>query len=166
MINNPQSTDFQDVLTRYGAALGRVAASYEANPALQQELLQEVCLAVWQALGSFKGQSSLRTYVMRIAHNRAVTHVARQVRQPGQDSLDETTLTCGVCGEQQQHNQQQLAVLLRAIRQLPLPTRQVVTLSMEGFSYQEIAEIVGIEANHAGVILNRARKTLQEQVDV
>ena len=48
------STDFSQVLQDHAALLGRVAATYEANFHLRQELLQEISLAVWQALEKFK----------------------------------------------------------------------------------------------------------------
>ena len=72
---------FEDVFAQYGAILSRVANSYEANEAMQQELLQEIAIAVWQGLSRFKGDSSVKTYILKIAHNRAVTHVANQVKR-------------------------------------------------------------------------------------
>ena len=45
--------DFKDILNQHQALLSRVAASYEANEALQQELLQEIALAVWQGNATY-----------------------------------------------------------------------------------------------------------------
>ena len=72
---------FDDIFAKHGALLSRVANSYEANEAMQQELLQEIAIAVWQGLSRFKGDSSVKTYILKIAHNRAVTHVANQVKR-------------------------------------------------------------------------------------
>jgi DNA-directed RNA polymerase specialized sigma24 family protein len=52
--------DFSQVIQKHAALLGRVAATYEANFHLRQELLQEISLAVWQALEKFKGDSSVK----------------------------------------------------------------------------------------------------------
>lgn len=60
--------------------------------------------------------------------------------------------------------QQQIQTMLKEIREMPIQTRQVVTMSMEGLSYSEIAEACGISASNAGVILNRARKVLMESI--
>ena len=49
---------FNQVMQEYGPMVGRVAASYEFNPALKEELAQEIALAVWRALPSFGGRSS------------------------------------------------------------------------------------------------------------
>lgn len=67
-----------------------MAATYEANFHMRQELLQEITLAVWQALEKFKGDSSVKTYILRVAHNKAITHVAYHVKQPRNDSYCET----------------------------------------------------------------------------
>ena len=83
------STDFSQVLREHAALLGRVAATYEANFHKRQELLQEITLAVWQALDKFKGDSSIKTYVLRVAHNKAITHVAYHAKQPRNDSYCE-----------------------------------------------------------------------------
>ena len=160
-------TDFDTVLQDYGALISRVAASYEANPALSQELTQEMCLAVWQALDRFRGASSLKTYVLRVAHNKGVNHVAYYANKPKEEQFCEmTSLNSSKITdvERQQSHSQQVALLLHHVRQLPIQTRQIVTMSMEGLSYQDIAEVCGIQVNNVGVILNRARKGLLESM--
>ncbi|TDF35477.1 sigma-70 family RNA polymerase sigma factor [Alteromonadaceae bacterium M269] len=159
--------DFQETLDKYGALLSRVASTYEANHHLQQELLQEITLAVWQALTRFKGESSEKTYIMRVAHNRAVNHVAYHAKQPKSDTYCEVSEPADngkASAESTLQKEKQIDSLLVAVRKLPIQTRQIVTLSMEGLSYQEISEVNGVKANNVGVILNRARKTLMEQI--
>ena len=50
---------FEDVFVQYGAILSRVANSYEANEAMQQELLQEIAIAVWQGLSLKRAKQSI-----------------------------------------------------------------------------------------------------------
>src|SRR5687767_1750537 len=68
------------IIGRYGQALARVAASYEADQALREDLLQDILLAIHQALPRLEKAESLAPFVFRIAHNRGVSHVVRQVR--------------------------------------------------------------------------------------
>ncbi|MBT1063929.1 sigma-70 family RNA polymerase sigma factor [Bowmanella sp. Y26] len=158
--------DFEKLIQLYGPLLSRVASSYEANSELRKELLQEIYLAVWQAMVGFRGQSSEKTYVLRIAHNRSVSHVASQMRHKGREDIcvqslpDERTAP-----EDKMVRQNQQQALLIAVRKLPLQSRQVVTLFMEGLSYQDIAEVCGISAANAGMILNRARQTLSKELN-
>ncbi|BFT32025.1 hypothetical protein D210916BOD24_32010 [Alteromonas sp. D210916BOD_24] len=160
---------FEEVFSQYGALLSRVANSYEANYALQQELLQEIAIAVWQGLSRFKGDSSVKTYILRIAHNRAVTHVASQVKRVDTHQYDEVTehneqmSSESHSPELVSSQQQSLSRLLKAVRALPLQPRQVLTLSLEGLSYDEIAEVCGLTRNHVGVILKRAKQTIMQE---
>lgn len=69
---------FDEILREYGPALGRLAGSYVRDSAEREDLLQEIALALWQALPTFRGEASERTFVFRIAHNRALAHRARR----------------------------------------------------------------------------------------
>jgi len=163
-----QNLSFENVLREYQGLLGRVASSYEHNEALQQELLQEIAVAVWQALPKFQGKAGVKTYVLKIAHNRAVSHVVHHTKNPKAETYFEDTQVSQdsgfSCPEHNQARQQQLQILLNAVRTLPLKTRQVVTLSLEGLSYREISEVTGMNTNQIGVTLNRAKATLSEIV--
>ena len=65
---------YDRILQEHGPALRRVAATYEADPARREDLFQEICLALWQALPRFREEASERTFAFRIAHNRGLTH--------------------------------------------------------------------------------------------
>lgn len=159
---------FEDVLRDYGALLSRVASSYEANEAIRQELLQEIALAVWQGLSRYKGDSSIKTYILKIAHNRGVSHVASQVRHQHVNNNDDAIATVSDPVSSPEHASQQfqmLSSLLAVIRELPLPQRQVMTLSLEGLSYDDIASVTGLNKSHVGVLLNRARKAVTRSIE-
>lgn len=161
------SKDFSQVLQDHAALLGRVAATYEANFHMRQELLQEITLAVWQALEKFKGDSSIKTYILRVAHNKSITHVAYHAKQPRNDSYCEVETpqpSQQASSDVQLAQQQQIQNMLKEIRKMPIQIRQVVTMSMEGLSYSEIADACGISDSNAGVILNRARKLLMQSI--
>jgi RNA polymerase sigma-70 factor (ECF subfamily) len=159
--------DFSQVLEEHAGLLGRVAATYEANFHLRQELLQEISVAVWQALEKFRGDSSIKTYIVRVAHNKAITHVAYHAKQPHSDSYCEVDIpepSRDTSADDHLAQQQQIQIMLTEITKMPLKTRQVVTMSMEGLSYDEISDACGITSSNAGVILNRARKLLMEGI--
>ncbi|WP_414829087.1 RNA polymerase sigma factor [Alteromonas sp. H39] len=159
---------FEDLFREYGALLSRVASSYEANDALQQELLQEIAVAVWQAMARFQGNSSVKTYILKVAHNRAVSHVASQVRLPAtEEYMDEMSPASERMWSPEKAVEQDKALtrLLRVVRELPLPGRQVLTLSLEGLSYDEIADVCGLTTNHVGVLLKRAKAAINRSFE-
>lgn len=65
--------DFEECLRVHGPALWRVIATYAPTGAERDDLAQEVLLAVWKALPRFRGESSAKTFVLRIAHNRCLS---------------------------------------------------------------------------------------------
>ena len=71
---------FEEAVTVYGPALERLARAYEADAELRRDLLQEILIALWRSLEGFDGRCSLRTWIYRVAHNTAASHVTRQMR--------------------------------------------------------------------------------------
>src|ERR1700760_2227831 len=75
-----QDAQYAEVTAEFGGALARLTHGYEADPDHRRDLLQEIHLALWRSLPSFDRRCSLRTWVYRVAHNTALTHVTRQRR--------------------------------------------------------------------------------------
>jgi len=155
---------FDALLAAHGPALGRLASSYSRASGEREDLLQEIAFAIWGALPRFRGECSERTFVFRIAHNRAIAHIARR-RLPLVDEDRELEIEDPAPDpERALSSGQQGARLLDAIRRLPLAYAQVVTLSLEGLSYAEIAEVLGISETNVGARLTRARQMLRESL--
>jgi RNA polymerase sigma factor (sigma-70 family) len=145
--------------------LGRIAAAYEADPTLREELNQEILLAVWRALPAWRGDASVRTFAARIAHNRAVDHVARQVARPRSAVLDEAWPSPEASPLETLERRDTHARLLDAVRRLPLPLRQVTIQTLEGFTPAEIAEVLGVNANTVSIRLTRAKAALRTEME-
>jgi len=161
-VDRQRERTFRELLTEYGGALRRVAATYEADPDLREDLFQETCLAVWKALPSFRGEASPRTFVFRIAHNRGLSHGWREGRLPSELEEPERVVDRAPSPEVEAARAQRRTRLLAAIRQLPVGARQVLALRLEGLSFREIAEITGLTENSVTVRASRARKALKK----
>ncbi len=154
---------FDALLAEHAGLLARIASSYEADPGLREDLLQDIAIALWKALPGWRGQASVRTFIARIAHHRAVSHVVARARAAPTVELDAQMPATEGCGpEDHTRLDQERARLQDAVRRLPLALRQAVTLAMEGFSHQEIADALGSNANSVGVRLHRARAALAQ----
>ena len=157
---------YERILHDHGPGLWRLAASYEARPTRREDLVQEIAMAIWQALSRFRGECSERTFVFRIAHNRALSHVWKRKRAPeGADESVEVVDTRST-PESQLDRDQRRDKLMAAIRTLPLIQREVITLTLEELSQAEIGEVLGIAENNVAVRLNRARKSLRRLLGV
>jgi RNA polymerase sigma factor (sigma-70 family) len=156
---------FKGLVAEHGAMLTRFAASFERNHHAREDLVQDILLAVWQALPAFRGEASLKTYIIGVAHRRCASHVMRAVAQPRHEELDDEWVDAQPGLEALAGLNQQQARLLAALRGLPVGQRQLVVLALEGMRYDEIAELLGISAGNVGVRLNRARAALKEQLE-
>jgi RNA polymerase sigma-70 factor (ECF subfamily) len=135
---------------------------YEREPAGREDLFQDVCLALWQALPRFRGECSERTFVFRVAHNRGASHAWRRRRrtmsplETAAEPRDESPTP-----EQAAVTRRERADVWRAVLALPLGLRQTATLMLEGLTPREIAQVLGITENNVGVRLARARERLR-----
>lgn len=156
---------FHRLLSANGAALVRLAGSYTNNATDRDDLFQDIALAIWQALPRFRGESSERTFIFRVAHNRAITRVARR-RPPAAPEEELELPDPSPTPEGRLSQMQSEGRLLEAIHCLPIPYRQVVTLVLEDMSYAEIGEILGIAESNVGARLTRARQILRRLLEV
>ena len=143
--------------------VARICASYERDRDLARELAQDVWFALWRALPSFRGDSSLKTFVARVAQFRAISHVTKQARIPPELSLTDDAQAAPM-PEVQLIAADERDRVLQAVRQLPMAYRQPVILTLEDFSPTEIAQLLGLSQNVVGVRLNRARTMLRKML--
>lgn len=163
--------ELERVLATHAAALSRLAASYESRPALREELMQDIAFALWRALPSFRREALEKTFVMRIATNRALSHLAtrkgdvhlfgdaEKVNVPFLQAVDSRPRP-----DEEKANMQGAARLQNAVRRLPLPLRQVMVLALEGLDHEEVARVLGISAGNVAVRLHRGKSILKAEL--
>jgi RNA polymerase sigma-70 factor (ECF subfamily) len=152
------------LLAAHGRALTRLAGSYVGATPDRDDLLQDITIAIWRALPRFRGECSERTFIFRIAHNRAIAYITRR-QLPVQDTADEVEVEDRRPNpEETLSAEQEGRRLLDAVQRLPVSHRQVVTLMLEGLSYSEIADVLGISETNVGARLTRARQMLRARL--
>lgn len=150
-------------MNEHGQFLYRIVCTYERDRELRDDLMQDVAAAIWSALPRFRGDASVRTYIARIAHNRGVTHVAREVKRiesasgamPERESAAQSAHDLLVENDEFER-------LLGAASALPLALRQVASLTLEGMPPRDISEVLGISPNAVSIKLTRAKKMLHD----
>jgi RNA polymerase sigma factor (sigma-70 family) len=155
---------FQQTIDELGPALLRIAASYERDASLRQELVQEILLAIFKALPALRESAKRRSFALRIAHNCCVDHVVHSVRLPQAGEISESVQDGMPSPEQAVVAQENSYRLLEAVRALEIPYRQVMTLLLEDMSYSEIAETLGISIDNVGVRVSRAKQRIKELI--
>ncbi|MGA1983841.1 MAG: RNA polymerase sigma factor [Acidobacteriaceae bacterium] len=153
-------------MSSYGSALERLARAYEADTDVLRDLLQEIHIALWRSFAGFDNRCSLRTWVYRVAHNVAASHVDKQVRARKRTfvSLDELAnradARAGVADTEQRHVLGQLYAMIHELKPLD---RQVMLAYLEGMDAVSTAEITGLSAGHVATKIHRIKSALSER---
>jgi RNA polymerase sigma factor (sigma-70 family) len=156
---------FDEFLRQYGPALWRVIASYAPPGAERDDLAQDVLVAVWQALPGFRGEGSPRSFALRIAHNRGLSHAWRRAKRPPTDARTLDVADPRPGADEQVAANERADRFFRHVRTLPLGQREVLALALEGLPHAEIGAIVGITPENVAVRLGRARDTLRRSIE-
>ena len=158
-----QESRFEEALGTYGAALERLARAYEADADTRRDLLQEILIALWRSLDGFDGRCSMRTWVYRVAHNIAASHVGRQLRMKRQAfvTLEEVPEPADDAeGEEAAGHRDEIALLYQLIGQLKPLDRQVMVAYLEGMDAASTAEITGLSARNVATKIHRIKHIL------
>lgn len=157
-----QDERYVRVAAAFGPALERLARACEADPDQRRDLLQEIHLALWRSFARYDGRCAEGTWVYRIAHNTAASHVrrARRGKLLTLDQLDTTGDPGQPDPELQTAERHAVARLTALIRALDAPDRQIVLLHLEGLEAKTIGEVCGLSPGAVATKLSRLRAVL------
>jgi len=140
--------EFEAIARQYSGMLYRHIQRMVGNREDAQDILQDVLLLIFRKLHTFRGDASMKTWVFRIASNRAIDFIRQSRRRPT-EALDEK-LSVNDSPLAFTQRQAQIDALGHALEQLPTEQRQIVILKeINGLTFREIAEIVQIPENTA-----------------
>jgi RNA polymerase sigma-70 factor, ECF subfamily len=160
-VEGSQDDRYREAAAAYGAALERLARAYEADPDYRSDLLQEIHLALWRSFAGWDARCSLRTWVYRVGHNAAISHVIKQRRTNSHEL---------VSLEEMEHlpdpsvpdagREQALARVLGLVQRLKPLDRQVILSYLEGLDAAAIGEITGLAAGNVATKVHRIKNIL------
>jgi RNA polymerase sigma-70 factor (ECF subfamily) len=139
----------------------KIASVYTNNPDEKADLIQEIIYQLWKSFDSFNQQSSLSTWLYRVALNVAIYQLKMAKRRVPTVQIDEQILNF-----QEEDNsliEQKWEVFRQQIENLNLLDKAIVMLYLENKSYDEIAEIVGISVSNVGTKMQRIKEKLRKQ---
>jgi RNA polymerase sigma-70 factor (ECF subfamily) len=165
-VESSQDVHYRSAAAEFGAALERLARAYEFDPDRRRDLLQEIHLALWRSFSGWNGACSLRTWVYRVAHNAAASHVIRErrVRSRVLVSLEELeSAPDPVAPEAAAGEREALDRLLALVQALKPLDRQVILSYLEGLDAASISEITGISPGNVATKIHRIKNVLARQ---
>jgi RNA polymerase sigma-70 factor (ECF subfamily) len=162
MLDSERDRIFRDWLAGHKGILFKVVRAYAFEHADRQDLFQEVAIQVWRSVHAYRGDSSVPTWMYRIALNAAISWTRKHDRhQRGKQPLE---IVDGLLTATAAEADPRVEWLYRQIAQLKNVDRSVALLMLDGFSYKDIADIVGISQGNVGVKINRIKAALTSQL--
>ncbi len=166
----------EELLTRFQQPVYNIVYRLIADNSDTANVVQEVFLKVFRSIGSFRAESSLKTWVYRIAVNEAHNHRRWFTRRKGHEAGLEDDQGDGITYEQilPDHgpspfelaaDQQTRAVIEEALQSVRPAFRDALVLrEIEGLTYEEIAEVLQANLNTVKTRIVRGRQALREQL--
>lgn len=157
MTENEQKHIFEKWLSLYKGVLFKIVRAYKFTPMDQDDLFQEIVIQVWHSIPAFKQESSITTWIYRVSINTAIKWVRKERKRYQTETIDNIQY---FLQENKVQVDEQLEWLYREIHQLNEIDRSIALLLLDGFSYKEMATIIGITESNVGVKINRIKKEL------
>src|SRR5262245_53006260 len=149
----------------FGASLDRLAGAYEANTEKRRDLSQDIHFQLWRSFQHYDARCSLRTWIYRVAHHVAASHVIRERR------IFSTLLTLeqlemlpdrteGSSAADRRLNLDRLSALIQRLKPLD---RQVIVCYLEEMDAASIGEITGLSPANVAMRIHRIKSVLAKR---
>ncbi len=159
-MSNQQHQSFEQIIEVNKSKIFRICRIYAVNPIEPEDLFQEVVYQIWKSYKSFKGNSSINTWVYKIALNVCIRSKGKLSKKNYKTArLDSIQFALE---DKPKDNSEAIKykALKSCISLLKDIDRSIVILTLEDLSYKEISTITGLSENHIAVKMKRIRKIL------
>ena len=158
--------DFVARIEAHAGIVRKVAMTYSRTPADRRDLEQEIVAQLWKAWPGYDGSRPFATWMYRVALNVAIS-IARGQRwqTPEPESLENDEIAAlgdGADAAEREHGLHELMAFIGALDEL---NRALILLYLEGQSYAEIADVLGISETNVATKINRAKQTLRARMN-
>ncbi len=158
MLEDEQQRTFAGWLTAHKGLFFKVVRAYAFTPHDQEDLFQEIATQVWRSVPSFRGEAAVTTWIYRVALNAAIAWTQKERKhRDGTQSLDGVEPAILQSSEA---TDPRVEWLYAQIRELNEVDRSLTLLMLDGFSYKEMAAMLGITENYVGVKISRIKEHL------
>ena len=160
---------FEALVVKYQVRIYRVIQRFLGGSDMVEDLAQEVFIRAYRSLPSFKGESSLYTWLYKIALNLCRNHYRTRARRPESEPLGEEGAAQPVAAddtpEETVFRREFWERLRGALDELPAEQREAVILcDLEGMSYEDMAAVIDVPIGTVRSRIFRGRKALQEKL--
>ena len=140
----------------------KIASVYTNNRDDKNDLVQEIIYQLWKSFDSFNQQSSLNTWMYRVALNVAIFQLKVSKKSISTIAIDEQIINFQEKDDSE--NEERWKIFREQIDTLNLLDKGIVLLYLDNKSYEEIAAIVGITKTNVATKLSRIKEKLKTQI--
>ena len=155
MTEKEQLDILEEWLGMHKGVIFKVVRAYTVTD--HDDLFQEIIIQVWRSIPAFRREASVTTWLYRIALNTAIKWTRKERKHAGAETLDNVH---HLLQENRIPSDERLSWLYGEIHKLDKIDRSVTLLLLEGFSYKEMSDMLGISESNVGVKINRIKKVL------
>ncbi len=152
---------FGEWLEAHKAILFKVARAYGTTHSDREDLFQEIALQLWHSVEAFRGDAAVTTWIYRVALNTALAWTRRE-RKHGVGRQDFEASTALLVAPMDRDPR--LEWIYQRIAELEEVNRSLALLMLDGFSYRDMSQILGLSESHVGVKINRIKAALSAQL--
>lgn len=154
-------TIFLSALEENQEKLFRICSIYSKNHEDAKDLFQETLVQIWRSMNSFKGNSSIDTWMFRIALNVCLRFKSKHTKHQNQFiRLDSISISNLSSDEHLEQDNEKLKALRKCVKNLNDSDKAIIALYLEGLAYREISSILGLTENHIAVKIKRIKSKL------
>ena len=161
MLEAERNRVFESWIDAHKAILFKVARVYGATDSDREDLFQEIALQLWHSVEAYRGDCAATTWIYRVALKTALAW-RRKERRHGQGRQDiEAAASLLVAPSVRDPR---LDWIYQRIAELDEGNRALALLMLDGFSYRDMAQILGLSESNVGVKINRIKAALAAQL--
>ena len=153
--------EFQDMVERYGATIARLCNVYADDDDEAADMRQDTLINLWRGWNGFRGDAQLSTWIHRVCINTCISFIRKDSKRPGKKRKGEES-DIPEQMEQADERQEMLRELNGLIKKLKTRERALILLWLEDFSYDDIADVMGLNRNTVATLLRRTKQKLIE----
>ena len=145
---------FEEIHKAYWSKVYRQCIGYMNDPDAANDIAQEIFIKIWQQLPKFRNESTISTWIFRIAVNTCLRQIEIDKRMP------KSELPAEIMQEDIINTEPEVQFLYQCISELPELDRIIISLELEELKQKEIAKIVGISESNVRVRIHRIKEKL------
>jgi len=161
MLEAERNRVFEGWMDAHKAILFKVARVYGDTHSDREDLFQEIALQVWNSVEAYRGDCAATTWIYRVALNTALAW-SRKERKHGQGRQDIEAATGLLIAPSVRDPR--LDWIYERIAELDEANRSLALLMLDGFSYREMSQILGLGESNVGMKINRIKAALAAQL--